>query len=156
QIVANPYVIALGDESTGSHRVSLAGGINSFGTAIGPLLLAFAIFGSVKGGDDAMLNSSVVNEKIVLKTERSSNKTETISGPVFLHERTVMGKLPYFYFANHADTVILKDQYSFMNEKKKGCVIIYNERSTLTDSLVKFLKKNFPDSRVPVLTVNTD
>jgi len=47
QIVANPYVIALGNPATGSHRVSLAGGINSFGTTIGPLLLSLAIFGSI-------------------------------------------------------------------------------------------------------------
>lgn len=47
QIVANPYVIALGNPSTGAHRVSLAGGINSFGTTIGPLLVNFAIFGSL-------------------------------------------------------------------------------------------------------------
>src|ERR1017187_6006620 len=47
QIVANPYVIALGSAATGSHRVSLAGGINSFGTMIGPLLLSIAIFGSL-------------------------------------------------------------------------------------------------------------
>ena len=47
QIVANPYVIALGNPATGSHRVSLAGGINSFGTAIGPLLLSFAIYGNI-------------------------------------------------------------------------------------------------------------
>ena len=46
QIVANPYVIALGDPSTGAHRVSLAGGINSFGTTVGPLLIATALFGS--------------------------------------------------------------------------------------------------------------
>ena len=49
QIVANPYVIALGNPATGSHRVSLAGGINSFGTTIGPLLLGFAIYGSIAG-----------------------------------------------------------------------------------------------------------
>lgn len=47
QIVANPYVIALGDPATGSNRVSLAGGINSLGTTIGPLLINFAIFGSM-------------------------------------------------------------------------------------------------------------
>ncbi|MFN5416109.1 MAG: MFS transporter [Flavobacteriia bacterium] len=47
QIVANPYVIALGDPATGSNRVSLAGGINSLGTTIGPLLVNFAIFGSM-------------------------------------------------------------------------------------------------------------
>lgn len=49
QIVANPYVIALGDPATGAHRVSLAGGINSFGTTIGPLLVSFAIFGNISG-----------------------------------------------------------------------------------------------------------
>jgi FHS family L-fucose permease-like MFS transporter len=47
QIVANPYVIALGDPSTGSHRLNLAGGLNSFGTTIGPVLLSFAIFGQI-------------------------------------------------------------------------------------------------------------
>jgi FHS family L-fucose permease-like MFS transporter len=47
QIVANPYVIALGDPSTGSHRLNLAGGINSFGTTIGPVLLSLALFGQI-------------------------------------------------------------------------------------------------------------
>ncbi len=47
QIVANPYVIALGSPSTGSHRLNLAGGINSFGTTIGPVLLSLALFGQI-------------------------------------------------------------------------------------------------------------
>ncbi len=47
QIVANPYVIALGNPSTGSHRLNLAGGINSFGTTIGPVLLSLALFGQM-------------------------------------------------------------------------------------------------------------
>lgn len=54
QIVANPYVLALGKPNTGAHRVSLAGGINSFGTAIGPLLIAFAIFGTLSSKSDAL------------------------------------------------------------------------------------------------------
>jgi FHS family L-fucose permease-like MFS transporter len=49
QIVANPYVIALGSPETGSHRINLAGGINSLGTTIGPLLVSFAIFGNIDG-----------------------------------------------------------------------------------------------------------
>ena len=48
QIVANPFVIALGKPSTGAHRLSLAGGINSFGTTIGPVLLSYALFGDIK------------------------------------------------------------------------------------------------------------
>lgn len=60
QIVANPYVIALGSPATGAHRVSLAGGINSFGTTIGPLLLSFVLFGSIKVADDAVFELSSV------------------------------------------------------------------------------------------------
>lgn len=60
QIVANPYVIALGDPATGSHRVNLAGGINSFGTMIGPLLISYLIFGSVSGNSAANLEINAV------------------------------------------------------------------------------------------------
>ena len=38
QTVANPLAIALGPVATGSQRLTLAGGINNFGTTIGPLL----------------------------------------------------------------------------------------------------------------------
>jgi len=46
QTVANPLAIALGPIQTGSQRLTLAGGINNFGTTIGPLVLSYAIFGS--------------------------------------------------------------------------------------------------------------
>lgn len=46
QTVANPLAIALGPISTGSQRLTLAGGINNLGTTIGPLIVSFAIFGS--------------------------------------------------------------------------------------------------------------
>ena len=46
QTAANPFAVSLGDPSTGSNRLNLAGGINSFGTAIGPILIAFVLFGS--------------------------------------------------------------------------------------------------------------
>jgi FHS family L-fucose permease-like MFS transporter len=46
QIVANPYVIALGDPATGAHRATFAQGVNSFGTTIGPLVLSYLIFGA--------------------------------------------------------------------------------------------------------------
>ena len=47
QIAANPLAIVMGDAKTGSQRLTMAGGINNFGTTIGPLLVSFAIFGSV-------------------------------------------------------------------------------------------------------------
>ena len=46
QTAANPFTIALGDPKTGSHRLNLAGGINSLGTTIGPIVVSFIIFGS--------------------------------------------------------------------------------------------------------------
>ncbi len=52
QIVANPYVIAVGDPKTGAHRVSFAGSINSIGTMIGPLILSYAIFGGVNSSPE--------------------------------------------------------------------------------------------------------
>jgi MFS transporter, FHS family, L-fucose permease len=50
QTAAQPFAIALGDPSTGSHRLNMAGGINSLGTLLGPLIVSIVLFGSV-GGD---------------------------------------------------------------------------------------------------------
>lgn len=47
QTAANPLAVIMGDPHTGSQRLSLAGGINNFGTTIGPVLVSIAIFGSV-------------------------------------------------------------------------------------------------------------
>ena len=58
QTAANPFAISLGDPATGSNRLNLAGGINSFGTTIGPLLIAFIIFGS------APISGTELNELI--------------------------------------------------------------------------------------------
>jgi FHS family L-fucose permease-like MFS transporter len=49
QIVANPFVINFGAKETGSHRLNLAGGLNSFGTTIGPVILSYALFGNISG-----------------------------------------------------------------------------------------------------------
>src|SRR5882762_3086418 len=48
QTAANPLAIVMGDPKTGSQRLSMAGGVNNFGTTIGPLLVSFAIFGTAK------------------------------------------------------------------------------------------------------------
>lgn len=47
QTAAQPFAISLGDPSTGSHRLNLAGGINSLGTTLGPIIVSFFLFGSV-------------------------------------------------------------------------------------------------------------
>jgi MFS transporter, FHS family, L-fucose permease len=67
QTAANPFAIALGEPQTGSHRLNLAGGVNSFGTTIGPIVIAFIIFGSTPlSGDE--LNQMILNNEIKLTT----------------------------------------------------------------------------------------
>jgi MFS transporter, FHS family, L-fucose permease len=47
QTAAQPFAISLGDPSTGSHRLNLAGGVNSLGTTLGPIIVSVFLFGSV-------------------------------------------------------------------------------------------------------------
>ncbi len=51
QTAAQPFAISLGDPTTGSHRLNFAGGVNSLGTLLGPLIVSFVLFGSIATGD---------------------------------------------------------------------------------------------------------
>jgi FHS family L-fucose permease-like MFS transporter len=66
QTVANPLAIALGPITTGSQRLTLAGGINNLGTTIGPLIVSFAIFGSATSGNSDMSIESVKIPYLIL------------------------------------------------------------------------------------------
>lgn len=59
QTAANPLAIALGSPETGSQRLTLAGGVNNFGTTIGPLIVSFAIFGAPTSMDRQLSIESV-------------------------------------------------------------------------------------------------
>jgi FHS family L-fucose permease-like MFS transporter len=66
QIAANPLAVVIGDPKTGSQRLSMAGGVNNFGTTIGPLLVSFAIFGSVSSGNVEASIESVKTPYLIL------------------------------------------------------------------------------------------
>lgn len=66
QTVANPLAIALGPSSTGSQRLTMAGGINNLGTTIGPLIVSFAIFGSATSTNTTMSIESVKVPYLIL------------------------------------------------------------------------------------------
>ena len=66
QTAANPLAIVMGDPKTGSQRLSLAGGINNFGTTIGPLIVSFAIFGSVASGSSNASIESIKTPYLIL------------------------------------------------------------------------------------------
>jgi FHS family L-fucose permease-like MFS transporter len=65
QTAANPFAISLGDPEQGSHRLNLAGGVNSFGTAIGPIVVSLALFGTAASAN-IDLAAEIANQSITL------------------------------------------------------------------------------------------
>ncbi len=65
QAAANPFAISLGHPDKGSHRLNLAGGVNSFGTAIGPILVSLALFGTAASAN-INLEEEIANNSITL------------------------------------------------------------------------------------------
>lgn len=66
QTSANPFMIALGNEATGSNRINLGGGINSLGTTIGPIIITLALFGTSAAISDEMIKSLNLSKVIIL------------------------------------------------------------------------------------------
>ncbi len=66
QIAANPLAIVIGDPAKGSQRLIMAGGVNNFGTTIGPLLVSIAIFGSVSKAHSVASIESVKTPYLIL------------------------------------------------------------------------------------------
>jgi FHS family L-fucose permease-like MFS transporter len=66
QTAANPLAIVMGDPKKGSQRLSLAGGVNNIGTTLGPLLVSFAIFGSIHANSSTLDISSVKIPYLIL------------------------------------------------------------------------------------------
>lgn len=61
QTAAQPLAISLGDPRTGASRVNLGGGINSFGTMIGPIIVSLLLFGSVAASEEQTKNLGLNN-----------------------------------------------------------------------------------------------
>ncbi|MBK8143137.1 MAG: MFS transporter [Chitinophagaceae bacterium] len=68
QTAAQPLPISLGDPATGTSRVNLGGGVNSFGTSVGPLIVALALFGTTAAITDEKIASLSLSKVIVLYT----------------------------------------------------------------------------------------
>ena len=66
QTAANPFAILLGDPKTGASRVNLGGGINSFGTTIGPIVVALALFGTAKSISDDQIKALELSKVVLL------------------------------------------------------------------------------------------
>ncbi|MEO8710730.1 MAG: MFS transporter [Parafilimonas sp.] len=66
QTAAQPFAIALGDPATGSHRLNLAGGINSLGTTLGPIIVSFFLFGSVGAAQTTVTVTNINNLYLIV------------------------------------------------------------------------------------------
>ena len=66
QTSAQPFAISLGDPATGTSRVNLGGGVNSFGTTIGPIVVALALFGSAAAITDEQIKALPLSKVIIL------------------------------------------------------------------------------------------
>ena len=82
QIVANPLAIKMGSADTGAHRLTLAGGVNSLGTTIGPIIVGIALFGMGNNSGSTPRDKTLTKTEIVqnnfkdLQTELNQNKQE--------------------------------------------------------------------------------
>jgi FHS family L-fucose permease-like MFS transporter len=66
QTAANPFAVLLGDPKTGASRVNLGGGINSFGTTIGPLIIGVALFGTTASITDEQIKALELSKVVIL------------------------------------------------------------------------------------------
>ena len=95
QTAAQPFAIALGDPSTGTSRVNLGGGVNSFGTSIGPLVVALALFGTT---------AAITDEKIAALSLSKVITLYIFVGALFI------GAAALFYFSKKVPAGILLEK----------------------------------------------
>lgn len=62
QTATQPFMIALGPPETGATRINLGGAVNNLGGTFGPLIVSFAIFGSIS--PDAALSATIESVKV--------------------------------------------------------------------------------------------
>ena len=121
QTAANPLAINMGSAATGSQRLSMAGGVNNFGTTIGPLIINLAIFGAISSSMAISLGavktpylvlggafllvaaifyfSSVPNKLISNTTDTSVLKTSWIDkGSPFKYPQLLFGMFAIFMY----------------------------------------------------------
>lgn len=118
QTAANPLAITMGDPKKGSQRLSLAGGINNIGTTIGPVLVSYAIFGSLLSGQKLESLDAVKTPYIVLgisflvvalifklssipnkiNLEKSNMEEKEETGSVFVYPQLWMGMIAIFVY----------------------------------------------------------
>ena len=108
QICAQPFAISLGDPATGTHRVNFGGGVNSFGTMIGPIAVALALFGT----------TTITDEKIALLSLSTVTYLYLAVGGLFLLVALI------YQFSKNLPTGILEEDIEHSNNATRSLVLI--------------------------------
>lgn len=61
QTAANPFAVGLGTPETGADRLNLAGGVNNFGSILGPIIVSVILFGSAAGASPTSVEIASIN-----------------------------------------------------------------------------------------------
>ncbi len=101
QTAAQPFAISLGDPATGASRVTLGGAINSFGTTIGPIFVALALFGTTAAITDEKIAALSLSKVIILYT---------CVGALFI------GAAALFYFSKKVPAGIMEEKTEKANK----------------------------------------
>jgi FHS family L-fucose permease-like MFS transporter len=109
QTAAQPFAISLGDPSTGTTRVNLGGGVNSFGTTIGPIVVALALFGTTAAITDEKIASLSLSKVITLYT---------CVGALFI------GAAALFYFSKKVPAGIMEEKTEKANKALYTLIIM--------------------------------
>ena len=139
QTAANPFVILLGEERTGAHRLNLAGGVNSFGTTIGPLIVAYFLFGSISaakasGSVDLKSVDMLYGILIVLflalavllrsiKIQEGAHKSDILefSLSALKHPQLVLGMIAIFVYVG-VEVTIQSNMGALLNTPEYGSI----------------------------------
>ena len=110
QVAANPYVAALGPETTAASRLNLAQAANSLGTTVGPIIGAALILGAVAADASAvqgpylmiaglLVSAALVFRFIKLPVLAHVEATgEEADGNIWEHRSVVLGALAIFLY----------------------------------------------------------
>ena len=69
QTAANPFALLLGEPEKGSHRLNLAGGVNSLGTTIGPIIVTLILFGTAAKADISLKDEIAAGNLTLAKVQ---------------------------------------------------------------------------------------
>jgi FHS family L-fucose permease-like MFS transporter len=122
QTAANPFVVLLGAQRTGAHRLNLAGGVNSFGTTIGPLIVAYFLFGSISAANvnkvelknvDTLyiilvvlfLALAVLLRSLKIEETKSTETTESFSFAALKYPQLALGMVAIFVYVGVEVTI---------------------------------------------------